>query len=95
MILLCRGSSKCQSVIVSKCRKTLQASYEPIQINYHLAKFGGHRHCGSEDIMNLVFTLSSKTTRLKGRMTLWAGAHQGKLPSCQVFVAIGIVVVEI
>ena len=22
---------------------------EPIKGSYHLAKFGGHRHCGSED----------------------------------------------
>ena len=27
---------------------------EPVQVNYHLVKFGGHRHCGSEDIKILV-----------------------------------------
>ena len=27
---------------------------EPIKVSYHLAKFGGHRHCGNDDIMSLV-----------------------------------------
>ena len=27
---------------------------EPVQVNYHLTKFGGHRHCGGEDIMILI-----------------------------------------
>ena len=27
---------------------------EPVQVNDHLVKFGGHRHCGSEDIKILV-----------------------------------------
>ena len=26
----------------------------PIKVNYHLAKFGGHKHCGSTDLMFLV-----------------------------------------
>ena len=26
----------------------------PMKIGYYPAKFGGHRHCGSEDVMILV-----------------------------------------
>ena len=46
-------------------------------MNYHLVKFGGHRHCGSEAIYNFSFS--------KGHVTLWARVHQSKLPSCQVW----------
>ena len=48
---------------------------EPIQVNYHLVKFGGHRHCDRKSIIILAS---------KFHATLWAGVHQSKLPFCQI-----------
>ena len=31
-------------------------SLKLIKVNYHLTKFGGHRHCGGEDLMILVLS---------------------------------------
>ena len=50
-------------------------------VSYCLAKYGGHRHCGSEQIMILVFLVILEDHHLsKSRVNLWATAHQGKLP---------------
>ena len=35
-----------------------------------LAKFGGHRHCGSEDIMILVYQVISQEHMIKDDVTL-------------------------
>ena len=39
---------------------------ELIKVNYHLAKFGDHRHCGSEDIMILVCHMILQDHVIKG-----------------------------
>ena len=57
---------------------------EPIKVRYRLAKFGGHRHCGSE-VMILVCHVICKNILSKSHVTLWGGARPGKLPSCQVW----------
>ena len=28
--------------------------WEPLTISHHPAKFGGHRHCGSEDMFSMI-----------------------------------------
>ena len=38
----------------------------PINLNYYLVKFGGHRHHGSEDIMILVCQVISEDHMIKG-----------------------------
>ena len=40
-------------------------------VSHDYTKFGGHRHCGSGDIMDLVVTFYCKITRSKGHVTLW------------------------
>ena len=52
--------------------------------SHQLYKFGGHRHCGSRDTMILGCHVISKDHVIKGSLTWWARAHQGKLLSCQV-----------
>ena len=58
---------------------------ESIKVSYHPAKFGGHRHCGSENIMVLMCHVLLEDHVVKGVVTLRAGAHQGKLPYCLVW----------
>ena len=53
-----------------------------MKVTCHPTKFGGHSHCGSEDIMILVYHVILQEHVIKGRVTLWAGVHQGKMPSC-------------
>ena len=43
---------------------------EPIKVSYHPAKFGGHRHCGSGDIMILVCHVIKGLTRLRDRRAM-------------------------
>ena len=63
-----------------------------IKVSYHLAQFGGYRHCGSGNIMVLGFYLISQEQMIKFHVTLWLRALQGKSPSS---VSIGTVVGEI
>ena len=37
-----------------------------MKLSYHLAKFGSHRHCGSGDIMILVYHVISQDHKIKG-----------------------------
>ena len=53
---------------------------ELFMVCHHLASFSGHRYC--RDMFKFV-TQSSKTTWLKGRVTITIGAPQSKLPACQ------------
>ena len=53
-----------------------------IKLSHHPSKYGGHRHCGSGDIMILVFY---KNTWWKDHVTFWAGPHWGMLRSCSVW----------
>ena len=48
---------------------------EPLKESYHSAKYGGHRHSGSGDIMVLVCNV---TTCLKGCVNLWVEVLHGK-----------------
>ena len=57
---------------------------EPIKLSYHPAKFSGHRHWGSKDVIILLCHKISQDHMIKDDVTLHAGAHQGRLPSCQV-----------
>ena len=41
---------------------------EPINIGYHPAKFGGHKHCGSEDVVVLVCHVISQDHVIKSEM---------------------------
>ena len=34
--------------------------WEPVIVSHHFAKFGGHRHCGSGDMLLVVEELDSK-----------------------------------
>ena len=43
---------------------------EPIKVSYHPAKFDGHRHCGSEDIMILVCPMILQDHEIKCHVTL-------------------------
>ena len=56
---------------------------EPMKISYHLAKFGSHRHFGSEDITFLVCHVILQDHTIKGSCD-FMGRGLGKLPSCQV-----------
>ena len=47
--------------------------------------FGSHRHRGSGDMMVLVCHKILVDHVTNGHVTLWVGAHQGKLPSCKVW----------
>ena len=42
-------------------------------------------HCGSRDIIYLIYQLTSLDHEFKGCMTLWWEASHSKLPSCQVW----------
>ena len=53
--------------------------------NHQLAKFVGHRHCGSGNIMILGCHVILQDRVMKSQVTLWPEAHQGKQPSCQVW----------
>ena len=53
------------------------------KISYHLAKFGSHRHFGSEDITFLVCHVILQDHTIKGSCD-FMGRGLGKLPSCQV-----------
>ena len=55
---------------------------------YNPAKFCGCRQFSSGDIMVLLCHMilhDHMTACPKGHVTLWVGAHQDKLPSCQVW----------
>ena len=43
-------------------------------VYYHSTKFGGHRHCSSEDIKVLVCHVISQDHLIKGHLTLWERA---------------------
>ena len=45
--------------------------------------FGGHRHCGSGITMALFCCVILEDH--KGHVTLWVGAHEVNLSSCQVW----------
>ena len=45
--------------------------WEPLIVNHHLAKFGGHRQCGSRDIMLLVADKQDSTASLKSTITAY------------------------
>ena len=49
---------------------------EAIHAIYHLPKFGGHRHCGSEDVLILVCHVISQDHVIKDDVTL-----NGRSPS--------------
>ena len=53
--------------------------HEPIKVSYNSATFGGHRHCGSGNIMVLVFHVTLQDHVIKESCD---GAHQGKSPLC-------------
>ena len=67
--------------------------------SHHLAKFSGHRSCGSSATAAKIFYVTLQDPMIKGsgdfkegtscisskgHVTLWAGAHKGKLSCCQV-----------
>ena len=55
-------------------------------VSYHSTKFGGHRHCSSEDIKVLVCQVISQDHLIKGSFDFMGKSHsQVKLPSCQVW----------
>ena len=39
---------------------------EPIKVSYHSAKFSGHRHCGSGNIMVLIYRVILQDHVIKG-----------------------------
>ena len=58
---------------------------EPVNVNYHPTNFGGHRYCGSRDIMILVCHMISQDHVIKGKgyVTYNVQTHQDKLQSYQ------------
>ena len=54
-------------------------------VSHHLTKFGSHRHCGSGDIIVLVCYAIFQNHVIKKSYDFMVGAHQGELPSCQVW----------
>ena len=57
---------------------------QPIKVDYRPPKFGRDRYCGSVDIMNLVcHTILQMISNV--HVALYAGAHQVRLLSCQVW----------
>ena len=46
--------------------------------SHQLAKFVGHRHCGSGNIMILGCHVILQDHVMKSQVTLWPEAHQGK-----------------
>ena len=53
--------------------------------SYQLDKFDDHRNCDGRDILKLCCQVILQDMRSKGHVILWAGAHQCKLPFCQVW----------
>ena len=49
------------------------------------ATVGGNSHCGSGDIMILLCHVISEDYVIEGSCGFTAGAHQRKLPFCQVW----------
>ena len=45
-----------------------------LKVTHHPFTFGGHRHCGTGDIIVLVCHVISQNTRPKGPITLWVEA---------------------
>ena len=43
-------------------------------MNYHLVKFGGHRHCGNKAIYN--FSFSHDLTRLRDQRVMWLNRQE-------------------
>ena len=46
--------------------------------------FGGHKHCGSRDIIILVCHVISQNHVIERHVSLQAGTYQGNLPSSQI-----------
>ena len=54
--------------------------------SYRPAKFGAYKHCGSKRMVILVWHVILHDHVIKeSYITLWEGAHHGKLPSHQVW----------
>ena len=56
--------------------------WEPLMINHHATKIGGHRHCGSGDIMILVCHMILQDHVIKCCSSLWLEASKGKSAYC-------------
>ena len=53
-----------------------------MNVSYHHAKFGGHSHSGSRDIMLLVCHVNSQEQVIKGSLNFMGGAPHHKSPLC-------------
>ena len=56
--------------------------WEPLMMNHHATKIGGHRHCGSGDIMILVCHMILQDHVIKCCSSLWLEASKGKSAYC-------------
>ena len=64
--------------LIRPCARRAMQHYgqEPINVSYRLARFGDHRHCGSEDIKILVCQVISQDHLIK-----WSFDFIGRSPS--------------
>ena len=53
--------------------------------SHQLDKFGDHRNCDGRDILKLCCQVILQDHALQGPCNFMAGAHQCKLPFCQVW----------
>ena len=60
-----------------------------------LATFGGHRHCGSGDIMFLICHVTSRDHVFKGICDFMGKSHSRPVTTSPYLVAIGLVQVDI
>ena len=69
--------------------------HEVSKVSYHPAMFGGHRHCGSGNIMILVCQVISQYNVIKGSCDLIGRSPSRLVTILPSLVAIGTMVVEI